>query len=116
MSNTLKNRVNFILGLFAVSAAVAVLYGLVTFFEMGDPKVDLGLPGKSLGMEGRISGTVSDEKSGIRSIWISLSVNGKDHVLYEKRYPVALFSKDGRTRTAEVDAPVDLGKLGLVDS
>ena len=115
MNSTVNNRVNAFLGLCTVSAVVALLYVLVTFFEMGDPKVEVGIPGKALGLEGRVSGSVSDEKSGIRNIWISLSVNGKDHVIYDKRFPVSIFSKAGRTVTTEVDAPVDLGKLGLVD-
>lgn len=115
MNSTVNNRVNAFLGLCTVSAVVALLYVLVTFFEMGDPKVEVGIPGKALGLEGRVSGSVSDEKSGIRNIWISLSVNGKDHVIYDKRFPVSIFSKAGRTVTTEVDAPVDLGKLGLLD-
>lgn len=115
MNSTSKNTATFTVGLVVVSLAIAVLYFIVTHFEMGDPKVDVGIPYKALGVEGRISGKVSDDKSGLREIWIALSVNGKDNVIYEKKYSAPFYSKKNRTFSAVVDAPVDLKKMGLVD-
>ena len=115
LNSTSKNTATFTFGLAAVCAVAAALYFIVTYFEMEDPKVDVGIPFKGLGVEGHVAGKVEDAKSGIRAIWISLSVNGKDTVLYEKRFPVPFFSRKDRVFSAEVDAPADLKKLGLVD-
>lgn len=115
MNNTSKNTATFTVGLVVVTLAIAALYFIATRFEIGDPKVDVGIPYKALGVEGRISGKVSDAKSGLREIWIALSVNGKDNVIYEKQYSVPFFSKKNRTFSDVVDATVDLKKMGLVD-
>ncbi len=115
MNSTLKNKASFLAGLAAFSGLLAVLYLIVTHFEMEDPVVELGLPFKAFGAQGHVSGKVHDRKSGIREIWIALSVGGKDTVIYDKRYPVPVFSKKNRVFDADVDASADLVKLGLVD-
>lgn len=102
-------------GLTCISGILAALYFLVTYFEMEDPVVDLDSSYKALGAEGHIAGRVSDGKSGIREVWIALAVDGKDTVIYEKRYPVPFFSRKNRVFKADVDAVAHLVNLGLVD-
>jgi murein DD-endopeptidase MepM/ murein hydrolase activator NlpD len=102
-------------GLAVVAVVIAGLYFIAILFEMEKPKVDLGIPFKALGSSGKISGEVSDRKSGLKEIWISLAVNGKDNVICDMRYPVPFFNRMGRVHHAVVDVPVDLKKIGVLD-
>ncbi|MDA8403254.1 MAG: hypothetical protein M0Z56_03530, partial [Desulfobacteraceae bacterium] len=75
--------------------------------------MDLSL--KAIGSSGKISGIVSDKKSGIKKIWIALSRDGKDYVVYENEFKTKFFSRKGWVHEFPVNVTIDPKRLGLSD-
>lgn len=111
--STNKKKVFFwlLVGIVVCAAVVA----LVIHYEGEKPLIEIDLPMRSIGVSGKLTGTVSDRKSGLKSIWIALSQNGKDHVLLEKSFPSKPFSKGERVYATPVDVSIEPQRLGLAD-
>lgn len=99
-------------------AGVVVLAGIVALviqYEGEEPRISMDLPMRSIGVAGKLTGTVSDRKSGLRTLWISLNQKGTDHVLLDQTFPVKLFSKKERVFESPVDLAIEPQRLGLTD-
>jgi murein DD-endopeptidase MepM/ murein hydrolase activator NlpD len=88
---------------------------MFTRFEGEKPKVDVDLSLKAIGSSGKISGNVSDKKSGIKKIWIALSRDGKDYVVYENEFKTKFFSRKGWVHEFPVNVTIEPKRLGLSD-
>lgn len=83
--------------------------------EGAPPVVDLNLSFETMGSRARLTGTVTDETSGLREVWIALSRGGVDKVIYSKMWPSDGFPGKGSVFSDAVDVDADPGKLGLTD-
>lgn len=99
-----------------------LLVGLVTAgwfgfsrLEGAPPEVGLDLSFETMGSRARLTGTITDETSGLKEVWIALSRGGVDKVLYSKTWPSEGFPGKGSTFEDTVDVDADPGKLGLKD-
>ncbi len=94
-----------------------VVAGWLSFsrLEGRPPVVGLDLSFETLGSHARLTGTVSDETSGLKEVWIALSRGGVDKVLYSNTWPSDGFPGKGTTLEAAIDVDADPGKLGLKD-
>lgn len=79
------------------------------------PVVGLDLSHETLGSRARITGTVTDATSGLREVWIALSRDGVDKVLYSRSWPSDGFPGKGSTLSDTLDVDAAPGKLGLKD-
>ncbi len=100
--------------LFLVILVVAGWLGF-SRLEGTPPVVGLNLSLETLGSRARLTGTVSDETSGLREVWVALSRGGVDKVIYSKVWPSDGFPGKGSTFSDAIDVDADPGKLGLTD-
>jgi len=116
--NLLKAKRNLKLwvGLAIVAAILMpLLVMLGQRMEGSKPKVQLDPSSLAVGVTHELSGTVSDDDSGIRKVWIGLYKDGKESVLFEKVYAGSVFWGKSETRQADFKVTISPEKLGLTD-
>lgn len=98
-------------------AALLVLAGWVLKQRMeGEgPQVDLSLTSPFLGAAGELAGTFSDNGSGLRSVRVSLSGNGREVLLMEKSFPLAGITRGGAVKRAPFELPLTPKEMGFSD-
>jgi murein DD-endopeptidase MepM/ murein hydrolase activator NlpD len=105
-----------ILGCVALGCLLIVLL-LVRFlmlrFEAEKPAVQIKLQSMAIAASADIPVVVSDQKSGVRSIWIGVYKDGIEKVLFDKRFRPS--SAPGRQHKVSVKATIEPGKLGFGD-
>jgi len=79
-----KNIKSRLIVLVCIIVILPVVWILVVRLEGEKPSITLELPSASLGKTQELSLSVSDEKSGVRRIWIGLIKDGKEVVLFKK--------------------------------
>ena len=106
-------------GLFFTLLLLVILIPAIWFgysrLEGTPPQVGLDLTMSSFGSGTRLTGTVSDKKSGLREVWIALTRNGEDKVLYSKEFPTEGFPGKGDVFIDSISVDADPGKLNLKD-
>lgn len=84
-------------------------------YEGEKPTVQFGAFPEYIGMAGELSARVSDNRSGIRRVWIGLLKDGKEILLFEKNYPAKGLFQGGSLKFADVNIAIDPKKLGVTD-
>ena len=111
-----KNNFRLWAGLaFAAVILVPLLILLGQRMEGSLPAVHLDPSSLSIGVTHELSGTVSDDNSGIRKVWIGLYKDGKEAVLFEKVYSGSVFWGESETRAADFKVTIAPEKLGFTD-
>jgi len=86
----LKSKVKYkkyqIITIICLVFAAPLLWLLLTRFEGEKPSVVITLPCSSINASQELSVSVSDDKSGIQKIWLSLYKDGKDFVLLDREF------------------------------
>ena len=99
-------------------ALISVVWILVYKFEGKKPVVDIKLPSLYLKKSYDMSLNVTDHKTGLRKIVVSIMQEGKEKVLLEKEYEstgfLGLFS-DSKTIKDAFIIPVHFWKYGMMD-
>lgn len=85
---------------------------LISRFEGEKPSIQIKFQSTAIGPSQGIPVVVSDLKSGMRKIWVGLLKDGKEAVLFDKRYPS---SKKARERKISIKVDVAPKKLGISD-
>jgi len=114
----LKAKKNIRLRIVLVIAAlilVPLLVVLAQRLEGTKPEVKLDPSSLAIGVSHELSGSVSDDNSGIRKLWIGLYKDGKESVLFEKIYDGSIFWGKGATRQTPFRVTIAPEKLGLSD-
>jgi murein DD-endopeptidase MepM/ murein hydrolase activator NlpD len=102
--------------LFIIIGVLGVLtVGALTIFEMEKPVVSIKEIPDSIGTDTTLDLTISDRKSGLRSIRIALNQNNQEKEVFHAEYPRQ--GSVGKVGPAEVKEKqvIDLKKLGLKD-
>jgi hypothetical protein len=94
---------------------VAGLWLLVLRYEGGKPEFHFTAFPDRLGVTGRLSVEVSDEKSGLRRVWVGLSTAGKEKVLFEKNYESKWLFSGSSVRNDPFIVILEPKKLDLPD-
>lgn len=100
--------------LLIVIAALGVLgVGALTIFEMEKPVISMNEIPDYIGTDTTLDFTITDKKSGLRSIRIALNQNNQDKEVFRTEYPRQGYL--GQAGPAEVKEKqvIDLKKLGL---
>lgn len=88
---------------------------IVVHYEGEKPVIAMDLPMRAIGVSSKLSGTVSDRKSGLRSLWIALSQGGTDHVLIDQVFQSKVFSRSDRVHESPVELVIEPQRLGVAD-
>ena len=109
-------RIVFVVLIFMV--LIPVIWILAYKFEGKKPVVDIKLPSLYLKKSYEMSLNVTDHKTGLRRIMVSIMQKGRENVLLEKQYEsldfLGLFS-DSKTTIDTFTIPVQSWKYGMKD-
>lgn len=101
-----------LLAILLLLIAASAVWLLVVKFEGRYPQIELAMEDAFIGADSSVSGTITDEKSGIRKIWIAVFQNGKETVLREEELTD---SQAGPVRQTRFEVDMDTRMLGLED-
>jgi murein DD-endopeptidase MepM/ murein hydrolase activator NlpD len=107
-----KILIRLFLGLVGFLIVLPVAWFLADRFEGEKPRIHIEMPTPVIAESLELPISVSDDKSGLRSIWVGLSKDGKEVVLLEKVFPAA--NRD-RMHTLTVNVKIEARQLGLTD-
>jgi len=82
-------------------------------FEGEKPTLKVDLPFPAIGAAHELPIFISDEKTGLRRIWVSLLKNDKEIVLLKEEFPVAGFFKGGKIHEKSFKLPIKPRELGI---
>ncbi len=83
--------------------------------EGEDPSVEFDLPFPAIGASPNLPLTVSDNKSGLRNLWVGLIKNDKEFVFFEKNFPPAGIFGTGRINKESFNISANLKEKGIND-
>lgn len=95
--------------LFAAIILLAVWILLVQF-EGEKPSIVVELPSPSIGVSQEFSVSVSDDKSGVRRVWVGLLKDGEETVLLEKDFPAT-----GLAHKESFEIKIEPRRMGITD-
>ncbi|UCE53406.1 MAG: M23 family metallopeptidase [Desulfobacterales bacterium] len=109
---------NIKLGIFLVAALIIIVplaWFLFTRLEGEKPTIVLELPSAFISTSRDLTVSISDTKSGVRKMWISLVKDSKEITLVEEPFPSAGLFGPGEIREKTIRFSVDPRQLGLSD-
>ncbi len=101
--------------LLCIILAIPVVWILITRLEGGKPSIKLDLLSQTIGDSQELSISVTDMKSGLRSVWIGLLQNGMETVLLEKDFPAKGLIVGGSKYEETFKVKIDPDKRGIKD-
>jgi len=110
-----KNMRSGLIVLVCFIVILPVAWILVVRLEGEKPSITLELPSPSLGKTQELSLSVSDAKSGVRSIWIGLIKDGKEVDLFKKDLPFAGLVRGGIIHQETFEILIEPRKMGITD-
>jgi len=102
-------------GLIAVCFLVPTLVVLIIRMEKEAPKVVLDQDALVFGKERELTLTLSDNKSGLKKVWIGLLKDGREAVLLEKEFPASGWLQKGSVNRMPLAVAVKPKDLGFSD-
>ncbi len=100
-------------------AGFIILFGIIAIwiicFEGQKPAIHLKLPSPSIGISREVQLTVSDDKSGLRRIWIGIVKERRERTLFEKEYPGKAIFTGGKIKKDTLKVVIEPKKLDLAD-
>ncbi|MDY6905661.1 MAG: M23 family metallopeptidase [Thermodesulfobacteriota bacterium] len=105
-----KKFVRMVVGGLLGVLLIAGIWCLAVNMEGGDPAVTFSGFSDFIGSSSGFSVTVSDDQSGVKSIWIGLLADGKEYTLADKTFPP---SENGSSEQLPVE--IDPKALGIKD-
>jgi len=115
LKNKIKNIKLWFISIVTVLVVAAIVSVLVIRLEGEKPAVDIDLPSDFFGLSQELSFSVTDNKSGLRTVWIGLIKDGKELVLLEKEFPGSGFISGGDVNKESFRLNVQPKKLGITD-
>jgi murein DD-endopeptidase MepM/ murein hydrolase activator NlpD len=102
-----------------IAAVLIVILPLVWYLavrlEGEKPAVVLEFSSAFISQSQDLAVSISDAKSGVRKIWISLVKGGQEISLFEENFPSVGLGRGGSIHDRQIRFKVDAGKLGLSD-
>lgn len=100
--------------LLVIMAALVLWWGIIRI-EWEKPVVGLNLKHPSIGPEQRISFSLADKGIGLRSVWVGIIKDGRETVLFEKKYPSPGFFGGKAVHEDMIKITVEPKKLNIAD-
>jgi murein DD-endopeptidase MepM/ murein hydrolase activator NlpD len=87
----------------------------MTRFEGEKPVFEIERPVETIGQSYTLTGSASDQKSGLRRVWIAVFQEGKEIPLFDESYPSTGLLRKGAVPEASVSVEIKTDELGLSD-
>ena len=110
-----KNIKWWLVVLFVVCFFVPSLVVLFIRMEKEAPQIKLDLDPAVFGMKKDLTMTLSDEKSGLKKVWVGLFKDGREVVLLEKEFPTSGWLRKGSVNRVPLAVAVKPKELGFTD-
>jgi len=94
---------------FAVVIALTRFEGEMPLLELDDGPV------QAIGASHILKGLASDQKTGLRRVWIAVIQNGKEKVLFDQSFPSKGFLSGGVVQSVPFSIEIKADEVGLVD-
>lgn len=104
-----------LLALLVSIVAIPVLVFVIMKFEGEMPALELQGPLKAIGASSTLKGEASDQKSGLKRVWIAVFQQDKERVLFDQTFPSKGFLRSGVVQSVPFSIDIKAGDLGLVD-
>lgn len=104
-----------ILLLMLCGLVVALVWLAVSGFEGEVPAFQLQSPIHTIGASYTLSAEASDQKSGLRRVWIAILQDGKEKALLDETFPSTGFLRGGVVHNHAISLDINPDTLGLED-
>ncbi|RLB83623.1 MAG: M23 family peptidase [Deltaproteobacteria bacterium] len=104
-----------IVGLLLVVLGVTFIWNTLKRLEGEPPTFQLEKPIHTIGASYTLKGWASDQKSGIRRLWIAILQQGKERALLDQTFPSKGFLRGGMVQKQPVSIKINVDALGLAD-
>ncbi len=105
--------------IFVILLGIAIIgpggWFLWTKYEGRAPEIKLDLQKNVLGAVTEISGTIEDDRSGVRKLWVGLIKDGDETVLLEKSVDTGAGQSPDAGQTVPFNITINTKKLGISD-
>jgi len=95
--------------------AVGLVWLVIVGFEGEVPTFQLQSPIQTMGTSYTLNAEASDQKSGLRRVWITILQGGKERTLFDKTFPSTGLLGGGVLHRQAISLDVNSGVLGLED-
>ncbi|MBC2710613.1 MAG: M23 family metallopeptidase [Desulfosarcina sp.] len=96
-------------------ASIPAVWLAIIRMEGTAPAIEIGLESPFIGASRIVTVSVDDAGSGIRSVWMSLLVDGREVEILQRTFPSAGFFAGGKEKSVQVKATISPQSLGLAD-
>jgi murein DD-endopeptidase MepM/ murein hydrolase activator NlpD len=110
-SRSLTIIVVLLLGALVLPPLIFVL----TRFEGEMPRLELEGNFQVIGASSVIQGSASDDKSGLKRVWIAVLQNGKERTLFDQSFPSKGFLRGGVVQSVPFSMEIKADEMDLVD-
>ena len=111
----LRKPLYILIALFLCGLAIPPVRMIVTRLEGEMPIFQIERPIHTIGASYILKGWASDQKSGLRRVWIAILQQGKESVLFDKAFPSRGFFGGGELQEQPVSLEINADVLGLSD-
>lgn len=115
MKEKRKNVQLALIGVLAALVVVPVVVLAVMRLEGEPPRLELLPEPVAIGMAMPVSATAVDGRSGVRRVWVGLTKDGKETVLFDQRYPGSALLGSGTQKKVTFAFTVKPKELGIAD-
>lgn len=104
-----------LIALLVCGLAVPLIWMLATGFEGEMPLFETQSPIHTIGRSYTLKGRVSDQKSGLRRVWIAILQQGKETVLHHQTFPSKGLVRRGLLKDQLISLDINADAVGLTD-
>ena len=104
-----------IVSILIILAIVPTVFLLIQRLEGEPPKVEFKLQSKYIGKHGKIDLFISDHKSGVKKVWVSIFKDGSETVIFKENYQKKNIFKAGSVKTKSIEVNLSPSKLKIND-
>lgn len=111
----LSKPLYILIALLLCGLAIPLARMIVMRLEGEMPVFQIESPIHAIGISYTLKGYASDQKSGLRRIWIAILQQGKERILLDKAFPSRGFLRGGVVQKQRVSIEINADALGLSD-
>ena len=115
MKEKRKNFKTFIIIAFLCFIVLPVVIILVVKMEGEAPTIKLTMESPAIGLEQELSLTVTDQKSGLRKVWVGLLKDGEETDVFQKLLPSGDWLGGGKSTERDFSVPLQPRALKVTD-
>ncbi|UCD86805.1 MAG: M23 family metallopeptidase [Desulfobacterales bacterium] len=104
-----------LMALLLCGLAIPLVQMIAMSFEGEMPTFQMEAPIYTIGRSYTLKGLASDQKSGLRRVWIAILQQGKERILFDQTFPSKGWLRRGLLQNQRVSLEINVEALGLSD-